>query len=340
MCFFNRGRKINLSVIHLDRNEYFFDHHPKIREIFLNFNILDISCYATFTEQENLTFEIAKIFNLENLSKVTLFHGAEDALIKILSWFRKSYNLIIMEDFCWNNYEYICNSFEYKIEKVTNVNRDKEVTLDLDFLQLSLIKKTPCLVLLTLPNNPTGHLIPIMQLKEIIIAFPQHVFILDIVYSDMFCNEFLQICSLENVIIIGSFSKLFGLPGLRVGYAVGMLPEAFKLKLGIQKQNILACLRALNYKEYYLQQRKQMLEYAMNLTLMPLIHLAIYRTSAPFILIEIKDTDINQSIFSEIEFLSGVKPKYFAHAGKNFMRFSLGPYSIFKKIEKYLKYIG
>ncbi len=340
MCFFNQRRKINLSVIHLDRNEYFFDHHPKILEIFFNFNILDISCYAPYSEQENLANEIAKISNVVNLSNVTLFHGAEDALIKILAWFRKDYNSVLMEDFCWNNYESICNSFAYQIEKIENIVCDKEIKADLDFLYFSLKKQHSSIVLLNLPNNPTGQIIPILQLKEIILAFPKHLFILDIVYSEMFTPDFFQINTLENVIVIGSFSKLFGLPALRVGFALGILPVAFKLKLGIHRQNILACLGVLNYKDYYLNNRKQMLEYAAKLATLSFNHLNIFQTSAPFILIQIKNSDINHSIFAEIETLAGVKPKYFSHAGKKFIRFSLGPYAIVKKIENYLKYIG
>lgn len=325
-----------MSLIHLDRNEYFFQHHPKIIEIFSNFNILDISCYASLQEQDYLLKEIANNSNLTNLEQITLFHGAEDALIKILTWLRKDHQTIIMEDFSWNNYEFIINSLGYQKIKIPNSFTHKDIEVNQHIFIEELKNLTKAVVLLTIPNNPTGYHASIENLLELIASFPQHIFILDLVYSDLFSKQYQLFYSLYNVISIGSFSKLFGMPGLRVGYAIGTVPHAFKLKLGIQRHNVRACLNALEIKEWYLSNRKEMLTYAEKFAQKSFKYLNIFHSSAPFILIEILENKINQNIFHEAEQLSGVKPKYFHHNGKSYLRFGLGPTEIYEKIEIYL----
>ncbi|WGL60375.1 pyridoxal phosphate-dependent aminotransferase [Pigmentibacter sp. JX0631] len=325
-----------MSHIHLDRNEYFFQHHPKIIEIFSNFNILDISCYASLQEQGYLLKEIAKNSNLSNLDQITLFHGAEDALIKILTWLRKDRQTILMEDFSWNNYEFIINSLGYQKIKIPNSFTQKDIEVNQQIFIKELTNISEAVVLLTVPNNPTGYHASIDNLLELIARFPQHIFILDLVYSDLFSSQYHSFYTSNNVISIGSFSKLFGMPGLRVGYAVGTVPHAFKLKLGIQRHNVRACLNALEIKHWYLSNRKEMLTYAAKFAEKTFKHLNVFHSSAPFILIEILEAKINQNIFQEAEQLSCVKPKYFNHNGKSYIRFGLGPKEICEKIEIYL----
>jgi len=76
------------------------------------------------------------------------------------------------------------------------------------------------------PNNPTGTFIPYNEIKEFVAKVPERVIIvLDEAYYD-YLDEHDRIDSTRwirshpNVIIVRTFSKIYGLAGLRVGYGI------------------------------------------------------------------------------------------------------------------------
>lgn len=75
------------------------------------------------------------------------------------------------------------------------------------------------------PNNPTGQLIPGHSLKLIIEAHPGVRFVVDESYLPFVPNcetESLASVAAENVIVLQSFSKIFAVPGLRLGFLIAM----------------------------------------------------------------------------------------------------------------------
>ncbi|HEY5054091.1 MAG TPA: histidinol-phosphate transaminase [Solirubrobacterales bacterium] len=83
------------------------------------------------------------------------------------------------------------------------------------------------LLLVCNPNNPTGTHIPAAQIAEFCERIPAHVtIILDEAYIEFQANDDpdTTIDLLEdfpNLVVMRTFSKCFGLAGLRVGYAIG-----------------------------------------------------------------------------------------------------------------------
>jgi threonine-phosphate decarboxylase len=71
------------------------------------------------------------------------------------------------------------------------------------------------------PNNPTGVMIPSDQLESLCRAFPEKTFIIDESYLPFVRNgekhSFIT-RSIENVIVLNSMSKIFRVPGLRIGF--------------------------------------------------------------------------------------------------------------------------
>jgi len=78
-------------------------------------------------------------------------------------------------------------------------------------------------VFLCNPNNPTGQLIPTPDLLELCRNHPEVRFIIDESYLPFVPTrqgESLSRCGLDNVIVLWSVSKIFGMPGLRAGFLV------------------------------------------------------------------------------------------------------------------------
>ena len=72
------------------------------------------------------------------------------------------------------------------------------------------------------PNNPTGAVATARDLERLAEAAPRAILLVDLAYTE-FADEDLTAAalSLPNAVIIRSFSKAYGLAGLRVGYAAG-----------------------------------------------------------------------------------------------------------------------
>ena len=79
------------------------------------------------------------------------------------------------------------------------------------------------------PNNPTGNVLTQDQLDEIMAGIPDHVLVVaDEVYyhfntNEKMANSFKYVDEGRNIIILHSFSKVFGLAGLRLGYGIAPL---------------------------------------------------------------------------------------------------------------------
>jgi len=91
---------------------------------------------------------------------------------------------------------------------------------------LGAIRADTHVVFIANPNNPTGTMLPAAELESFLSRAPKHV----IVVVDEAYNEYLDpalrcpsiewIQRFPNLIVTRTFSKVYGLAGLRVGYAV------------------------------------------------------------------------------------------------------------------------
>ena len=101
-----------------------------------------------------------------------------------------------------------------------------------DLVRISeAVNERTSLVVITSPGNPTGQLTPISKLKSFVESIPRQVLILvDEAYIEFAgrAEDRIGAATLTehypNVIVTRTFSKIYGLAGLRVGYAVAQ-PE-------------------------------------------------------------------------------------------------------------------
>ncbi len=101
----------------------------------------------------------------------------------------------------------------------------REFGHDLDAMRRAVTSGTR-LVFIANPNNPTGTLVGPAELEAFIAALPHHV----VVVLDEAYNEYLEDAAkadsigwlrrFPNLIVTRTFSKVYGLAGLRVGYAL------------------------------------------------------------------------------------------------------------------------
>ena len=321
----------------LNRNEYFFPHPPEvIRALTSPYEENFISHYAQTSELDSLKIAISNKYNVDK-SDILLGHGAEDIFVKILSWFRKEIDSIVIEDFSWTNYLHIAEGFEYHVHSIPTLQLNNSFCFNKNGFYEKLSQLKSSIVFITSPNNPTGHTTDLNDFYNLASFFPQHIFILDSVYNEIINPHYNSLFTLKNIIFIGSFSKFFGMPGLRLGYAIGSLPRAFQLNLGLQPSTIYAALAALNNFETYQDNRNFMLSFTQSLLEKNYRNLEIYKSSAPFFLAKVTSLQNSSQIdFARAEIVSGVIPKYIYRDEDIYLRFGLGPKEICSKIEVYL----
>lgn len=110
----------------------------------------------------------------------------------------------------------------------------KNYTHDLSAMAAAVGPSTRLLFLCN-PNNPTGTAVDPAELMGFIRALPEHVVcVLDEVYiqfaeQSLWPDSMAILREARPVISLGSFSKLYGLAGLRVGYAMAPPDLAFEL---------------------------------------------------------------------------------------------------------------
>lgn len=101
-----------------------------------------------------------------------------------------------------------------------------DYTFDLDAMLAAITDKTR-LIFVCNPNNPTSTVVDPEKLARFVEAVPAHILIaLDEAYveyirDDMLPDSFGLVRAHRNVVVLRTFSKAYGLAGLRIGYAVG-----------------------------------------------------------------------------------------------------------------------
>ncbi|MDR2695527.1 MAG: histidinol-phosphate transaminase [Deltaproteobacteria bacterium] len=101
----------------------------------------------------------------------------------------------------------------------------EDFSFDWDAL-LGLVDAESALVFVTTPDNPSGYCPPAAELKQLASALPGScLLVLDEAYMDFAEDEsahslLSELDGLPNVAILRTFSKSFGLAGLRLGYAL------------------------------------------------------------------------------------------------------------------------
>jgi histidinol-phosphate aminotransferase len=106
------------------------------------------------------------------------------------------------------------------------VAAEKDFTADVDAMLAAVSERTK-VVFLANPNNPTGTYLPFDEVKRLHRGLPPHVLlVLDAAYAEYVRrNDYAAgielVATSENVVMLRTFSKIYGLAALRLGWLYG-----------------------------------------------------------------------------------------------------------------------
>ncbi len=165
--------------------------------------------------------EIAKKNNIK-IEEIIIGNGS-DEIIKLLGEsFLEEGDTIIMGDPSFSEYDYIGNLMGAKVKKIPLVNFAFNLEDILDNLDDSVK-----IIALCNPNNPTGTVIGKDELIDFIDRIPEKIIVvLDEAYKEYAGENFYSGLNFikeekNNVLVLNTFSKIYGLAALRVGYGIG-----------------------------------------------------------------------------------------------------------------------
>lgn len=161
-------------------------------------------------------------------SNVFVGNGSDDIIKLISETFLDDSDEIVMPFPSFSQYAFGAHIMK---AKVVSVPLKADFTYDVERMLAAVTPRTKLLYLCT-PNNPTGTVLRQAEFSWLMERLPEHVFVVvDMAYdnyatsADRFQFE-PRLLSRPNLCCLYTFSKLYGLAGLRVGYALGN-PEVF-----------------------------------------------------------------------------------------------------------------
>ena len=145
-----------------------------------------------------------------------MYNGSDDALKDIITVFvdRDTDVLSYQPSYTQVNTFITTNTENYM--KVNIKNPLDEHEYDFDYCKVADV------VYLVNPNNPTGKLLPVDEIENLVTSYPNTLFIVDEAYYEFAKQSACHlVVSHKNLIVTRTFSKAFGLASVRLGYCMG-----------------------------------------------------------------------------------------------------------------------
>jgi histidinol-phosphate aminotransferase len=153
--------------------------------------------------------------------RVVISNGADNLILLIASAFINEGDEAIMADPTFSVYTNVTQVMGGRPVKV----KLKDFAHDLDAMLKKVNRKTK-LVFICNPNNPTGTTVPLESFNSFLSRLPERVIVvLDEAYGDFVEDAFYPngldyVRERKQVIVLRTFSKVYGLAGLRIGFAL------------------------------------------------------------------------------------------------------------------------
>ncbi len=203
--------------IRLDANESYLPFPKELEdEIHDGLKKIDLNRYPD-SKAEKLCESFAKIYGLKT-ENVVAGNGSDELISILLSAFLlKGENYAVFEkDFSmYNFYGSICEANCIVIDK------NADWTIDVDKTIEVCQKKNVKLLIFSNPCNPTSLGLKKDDVRRIINSLEDTLVVLDEAYMEFWTESLMdELLNYQNLVILKTCSKAFGLAGLRVGFAV------------------------------------------------------------------------------------------------------------------------
>ena len=207
------------NIIKLSANESALGMSPKVTKVISN-KKLNLERYPD-SKSQNLRKEISKKFKC-NRDKIICGAGSDEVIQMICQLFLKPNDEVVVPQYSFLMYRIYANIVDAKVKfakeinyKISNIEILKKVT------------KNTKIVFIANPNNPTGTYLTKKEILELRKKLNKNILlVVDDAYAEYMKNSDYKsgldlFKNKDNVFVLRTFSKIFGLASLRVGWGYG-----------------------------------------------------------------------------------------------------------------------
>ena len=162
---------------------------------------------------DHLKEAVARYYEL-NADQVFLGNGSDEVLAHIFNGLLKQSEPLLFPDISYSFYPVFCKLYDINFIKIP-------LTDDLS-LDLKNYKRANGGIIFPNPNAPTGRLLPLKAIEELLKENQHAVVVVDEAYIDFGGQSAVVLINkYANLIVVQTMSKARSLAGMRIGYALG-----------------------------------------------------------------------------------------------------------------------
>ena len=234
--------------LRFDLNENNFGCSPKVLRAIKSASKSDLLIYPEYEKLEN---KIAEIFEIQR-SNVLLTNGGDDAIRSVIDTFLDRKDEIIIPVPTYSMFELYAKLREAKIKEVLY---HKDFSFPFRKVIKSITHRTKMIVVVN-PASPLGTSITKQELVDLLEKLKDIIVLLDETYYHFSGKSNASLVKeYENLVVVHTFSKVYGLAGLRIGNIIAnenVINEISKVAFPYAATSIAvsAAYAALSDKEY------------------------------------------------------------------------------------------
>lgn len=200
------------NLIKLNTNENPYPPAPAVEERLKTLDPTDFKKYPDPTCSK-LIDAISEVYGISG-EKIFVGVGSDDVLSMAFLTFFNSDKPVLFPDITYSFYDVWADLYKIKYETIP---------LEDDFsIDISKYKRENGGIVIANPNAPTGVLLPLSSIEEIIAANPESVVIVDEAYVDFGGETAVGLIDkYENLLVVQTYSKSRSMAGMRIGFAFG-----------------------------------------------------------------------------------------------------------------------
>jgi histidinol-phosphate aminotransferase len=202
------------DALRLDFNENTLASSPKVREVLAQISAGSLTRYP---EREPIEAVVAAHLGLE-AAQVALTNGVDEAIHVLFETFLEAGDELLLPVPTYTMYEVYASATE---ACAVTVQAADDLQFPFERLLAAITPRTKIIAIAN-PNSPSGSLATRAQLLELARRAPQAILLIDEAYFH-FCGETVidLVGAIPNLIVARTFSKAYGLAGLRLGLLAG-----------------------------------------------------------------------------------------------------------------------
>ena len=200
------------KMIKLNTNENPYGPSEKIKEVLENIKIDQLKLYPN-SDGEELRHALAQYHGL-NDDQVFLGNGSDEVLALTFLTFFNGKDPVLFPNISYSFYPVYCDLYQMKYQ---------EILLDQDFkMNIEDFKQPNSGIIFPNPNAPTGILVSLDFIEEVLQSNPESIVVVDEAYIDFGGQTCVPLIhQYDNLVVIQTFSKSRSFAGARLGVALG-----------------------------------------------------------------------------------------------------------------------